>query len=157
MLINTIHDEILVDRLIDRKLVINIQAYWLAELKRIFVSYSISIGDYHSSVTWNVMPMFVLAFTGRQWRRRVDRDMRAREREEINQITQFKELCGLVAGEVLPFLEASLRHMSDEGNKEEYQSLNAKNGWGTHKRTLEIFTKMVEACREFPEERISIR
>jgi len=123
------------------------------------VSYDFHIGEHSYNITWNVMPMFVFAFTGRPWSASNDREARQHQRDEAanDTITQFKHLNGRVAKDVLPFLVKALLHMSNEEHREVYKSMNAKNGWGTHATTLTIFTKMVQACRENLDETITIR
>ena len=122
------------------------------------MSYSIYINGYDDNVTWNVMPMFIFAFTGRPWRQEIDSTARAKQRTNVidDAITQFRELDGRICGDVLPFLEQALLHMRAEENREAYEAMNAENGWGTHGSTLCFLRRLVNACREYPAEKIDI-
>ena len=124
------------------------------------MSYSVSVGDQDiGNITWNVMGMFVFAFTRKPYRRECDGIARTKRRIEIadNKITRFRELDGCVASDVLPMLEQAFIHMSAKENKEEYEVMNPKNGWGNHMLTLQFLGRLVDACRLCPTERIDVR
>ena len=55
---------------------------------------------------------------------------------------------GLVAGDVLPKLEAALVLM--KADEPRFRKFDAKNGWGTYPDAIGFLEAVVEACREYP-------
>lgn len=55
---------------------------------------------------------------------------------------------GMTAFEVLPYLRGGLQDM--RAKPDEYEALNAPNGWGTYKHALPWLEKLVAAFEETP-------
>jgi len=55
---------------------------------------------------------------------------------------------GLVAGDVLPKLEAGLALM--KANPADFEKYNASNGWGLYKNAVPWLEEVVQACKAYP-------
>ena len=53
---------------------------------------------------------------------------------------------GMTCEKALPILEKAIEDLIQ--NKEEYEKLNPKNGWGSYDLLLRTFKKMLKCCEE---------
>lgn len=83
---------------------------------------------YETNITYNLAPMYYKAID-----------------EELG----LKKIKGMSCKKALPIIENAIKDMID--NKEEYEKLNPKNGWGTYDGLLEQFKEMRNMCANNPD------
>lgn len=59
-----------------------------------------------------------------------------------------------LAKDLIPALESGIKWLKK--NKEEAESYNAPNGWGTYEHFLPWVERYLEACKKYPESRVSV-
>ena len=64
--------------------------------------------------------------------------------------TWLSDLDGRPCGELVPLLDAALRHMDDPANLAPYEAMNPDNGWGNFRSAREYLRKILDGCRSHP-------
>jgi hypothetical protein len=65
-------------------------------------------------------------------------------------------LAGKNCGEVLPLLQAAVRHISDPDNAAEYRAMDPPNKWGDHAGAAQFLSDILKSCAEHPKATIRI-
>ena len=66
----------------------------------------------------------------------------------------IRSLDGMLAGDVIPVLEAATLAMHSDPAK--FRALNPPNGWGSYEGALESLCWLLEMCKEHPKAKVEI-
>lgn len=88
---------------------------------------------YEDNITYNLAPMYYKC---------------------IDENLGFRLLDGMKCKDAIPLLNHAIDDLIE--NKEEYEKLNPKNGWGSYEGLLKSLTHLRDACIESPGGRVEI-
>jgi hypothetical protein len=81
-------------------------------------------------------------------------DFNSDDRDRWQREYDFEDSVKMYAKDIIPFLEKGLKKL--KAKPEYYEKFNSPNGWGMYEHFVPFVEKYLQACKEFPESRISV-